>query len=489
MPGSSPLVRGAHSVRRIFRASCRIIPARAGSTAPGRCLCGPHRDHPRSCGEHESPIVAVEPRVGSSPLVRGALKRDSPDVAVARIIPARAGSTGTSEDTTRQDGDHPRSCGEHSGSIAIAVVLAGIIPARAGSTSTSASTTMQARGSSPLVRGAPVFPASPRRNYRIIPARAGSTACEEGGLAMNGDHPRSCGEHPSCTGPAAVRSRDHPRSCGEHILWECTECGHEGSSPLVRGARCRSARSLCQRWDHPRSCGEHRLVLAGHRQGRGSSPLVRGAPSRCARCASWTRIIPARAGSTFRQGRAHLPARDHPRSCGEHARYWQTCRPEEGSSPLVRGALRREAGRSLPAGIIPARAGSTLSAKRHEKRPGDHPRSCGEHYGCAWRVLDAQGSSPLVRGAHDIRVHDMRQTGIIPARAGSTSSAKWWTASMWDHPRSCGEHARLALFALPRPGSSPLVRGAPRWQRFRAGAGRIIPARAGSTRRPSPCPS
>ena len=245
---------------------------------------------------------------------------------------------------------------------------------------------------------------------------------------MNGDHPRSCGEHPSCTGPAAARSRDHPRSCGEHILWECTECGHEGSSPLVRGARCRSARSLCQRWDHPRSCGEHRLVLAGHRQGRGSSPLVRGAPSRCARCASWTRIIPARAGSTFRQGRAHLPARDHPRSCGEHARYWQTCRPEEGSSPLV-------------------------------------------------------------RGAHDIRVHDMRQTGIIPARAGSTSSAKWWTASMWDHPRSCGEHARLALFALPRPGSSPLVRGAPRWQRFRAGAGRIIPARAGSTRRPSPCPS
>ena len=176
MPGSSPLVRGAHSVRRIFRASCRIIPARAGSTAPGRCLCGPHRDHPRSCGEHESPIVAVEPRVGSSPLVRGALKRDSPDVAVARIIPARAGSTGTSEDTTRQDGDHPRSCGEHSGSIAIAVVLAGIIPARAGSTSTSASTTMQARGSSPLVRGAPVFPASPRRNYRIIPARAGSTS-------------------------------------------------------------------------------------------------------------------------------------------------------------------------------------------------------------------------------------------------------------------------------------------------------------------------
>ena len=53
--------------------------------------------------------------------------------------------------------------------------------------------------------------------------------------------------------------------------------------------------------------------------------------------------------------------------------------PDAGSSPLVRGALRFLHISYTIVGIIPARAGSTLSARSPSARRGDHPRSCGEH--------------------------------------------------------------------------------------------------------------
>ena len=73
--------------------SSRIIPARAGSTVNPNTLQVHPQDHPRSCGEHLTPVECERLQGGSSPLVRGALKSNATSTMCCRIIPARAGST------------------------------------------------------------------------------------------------------------------------------------------------------------------------------------------------------------------------------------------------------------------------------------------------------------------------------------------------------------------------------------------------------------
>ena len=70
---------------------------------------------------------------------------------------------------------------------------------------------------------------------------------------------------------------------------------------------------------------------------------------------------------------------------------------------------------------------------------------------------------------------------IIPARAGSTALTLLVVARHRDHPRSRGEHAADEFYDSLMRGSSPLARGAHLVQAGTAGAGGIIPARAGST--------
>ena len=152
-----------------------------------------------------------------------------------------------------------------------------------------------------------------------------------------------------------------------------------------------------------------------------------------------------------------------------------------GSSPRMRGALSHERSNHAYLRIIPAYAGSTsawspcLSAQR------DHPRVCGEH--CISHMVTSWpvGSSPRMRGApHDGR-HQTTDTGIIPAYAGSTATAYGTAHGAKDHPRVCGEHRLLIVWACPSTGSSPRMRGA-RWSLMRGRSiSGIIPAYAGST--------
>ena len=72
-------------------------------------------------------------------------------------------------------------------------------------------------------------------------------------------------------------------------------------------------------------------------------------------------------------------------------------------------------------GLIPARAGSTVTATCIFGRVRAHPRPCGEHMGRKAIGPANQGSSPPVRGAHR-EVGDLESwEGLIPARAGSTT--------------------------------------------------------------------
>ena len=152
-------------------------------------------------------------------------------------------------------------------------------------------------------------------------------------------------------------------------------------------------------------------------------------------------LIPARAGSTPVNISPRWAPRAHPRPCGEHSESEASGHHYAGSSPPVRGALNRnEISTGIP-GLIPARAGSTSALAVGGNACRAHPRPCGEHRPQTARQAAYAGSSPPVRGAHSANPFGPARTGLIPARAGSTSSCSFCSRSAWAHPRPCGEHS------------------------------------------------
>ena len=151
--------------------------------------------HPRSRGEHNVLLFYRELSHGSSPLARGTRARPMPQVAHARLIPARAGNTESGLARYISPPAHPRSRGEH------------------GSESAEVSPN---HGSSPLARGTHASSVKVSQARRLIPARAGNTT-------LRGN--------PEAASPA------HPRSRGEHLFVNVACVYGFGSSPLARGTR------------------------------------------------------------------------------------------------------------------------------------------------------------------------------------------------------------------------------------------------------------
>ena len=170
----TPLTRGARHDARAGADPNGIIPAHAESTPGLYTPCLAKRDHPRSRGEHRGRRRPSGYILGSSPLTRGAPGSEILKVEAYGIIPAHAGSTGSSRQVQHSSTDHPRSRGEHQREYGSHRLR---------------------QGSSPLTRGARVLPIKVKASLRIIPAHAGSTSSW------------------TMTGPA---TRDHPRSRGEH---------------------------------------------------------------------------------------------------------------------------------------------------------------------------------------------------------------------------------------------------------------------------------
>ena len=208
-------------------------------------------------------------------------------------------------------------------------------------------------------------------------------------------------------------------------------------------------------------CGEHWSQCRVCAPVEGSSPHVRGALVSSFIKTIQCGIIPACAGSTLGMGNWCRFRWDHPRMCGEHAETWIQSSLPQGSSPHVRGAQPVVRAEHIVGGIIPACAGSTPRNLLLVSAPWDHPRMCGEH------------ATP--------RTDTPDSTGIIPACAGSTSVCFLGKFLVGDHPRMCGEHFNCEEVALMRVGSSPHVRGAHLDRRLPRRESGIIPACAGST--------
>ena len=92
------------------------------------------------------------------------------------------------------------------------------------------------------------------------------------------------------------------------------------------------------------------------------------------------------------------------------------------------------------------------------------------------------GSSPLARGLLCRASRLVPRMRIIPARAGFTRRPGRGCSRDGDHPRSRGVYRRPSRCAGVARGSSPLARGLPRLQEGPRAAPGIIPARAGFTR-------
>ena len=214
----------------------------------------------------------------------------------------------------------------------------------------------------------------------------------------------------------------------------------------------------------------------------GSSPLARGLQPEVRQSGRQPRIIPARAGFTPSPTLSLSSTSDHPRSRGVYSTMNRRTPCPSGSSPLARGLLRFVFVLFLLHGIIPARAGFTSSWTAETPPRGDHPRSRGVYVIDSGYRGNLKGSSPLARGLLVTLVKDVAEVGIIPARAGFTVCASGRRPAPWDHPRSRGVYSAVRFIFLLRRGSSPLARGLRR-RAGRVSAGwRIIPARAGFTR-------
>ena len=336
--------------------------------------------------------------LGSSPLARGTYILNAALDLALRLIPTHAGNTLKSTLCMALTRAHPRSRGEHTPTKALR---------------------RRTWGSSPLTRGTSSVRYGRRETFRLISARAGNTV----------------------QAPEAPTGRtNHPRSHGEHLVPQSILKIWLGSSPLMRGtyqsdtagpvvARLIPARAgntchvrapRAHAWAHPRSRGEHSRSEISRSRVRGSSPLARGTSGVPYSPPGVCRLIPARAGNMpgqfFRVGR--LAA--HPRSRGDHVSMNSPCGVSVGSSPLARGPRGILRPLCALAGLIPARAGTTVVCGSVAGVPGAHPRSRGEHSVLVRARAWSLGSSPLARGTHTNRDSSLYRVGLIPARAGNT---------------------------------------------------------------------
>ena len=281
-----------------------------------------------------------------------------------------------------------------------------------------------------------------------------------------------------------------------------------GSSPLARGLPLRQAAArdqdgiiparagfttnrLIKGWivrDHPRSRGVYSHKIVFSENDLGSSPLARGLHVSAMVSNGLVRIIPARAGFTWYNPPSAPLHPDHPRSRGVYVQMARSCVSRTGSSPLARGLLLPLEIRVWDGGIIPARAGFTGVGNIQVEHFRDHPRSRGVYSPDASPRRTPRGSSPLARGLHRPAHEAGAVRGIIPARAGFTTSTTATTPATTDHPRSRGVYPGEIGGSAAGGGSSPLARGLRRCSGHRRLNARIIPARAGFTGTSRGCP-
>ena len=254
--GSPPRVRGKRKALSIVVERSRITPARAGKTKGGQLRC--------------------LKKGGSPPRVRGKPDRHAIIHARLRITPACAGKTRHFRPSQSLCEDHPRVCGEN------------------GTIGTSAN---EGRGSPPRVRGKRYDNKLLLITARITPACAGKTLLESTRLYSPEDHPRVCGENgtQSSIFRPVVGSPPRVRGKLKGKIFFIAMCG---ITPACAGKTKRPSASPNRQKDHPRVCGENPTCSIIFFVFGGSPPRVRGKPRFGVTLPTPRGITPACAGKT-----------------------------------------------------------------------------------------------------------------------------------------------------------------------------------------------
>ena len=189
----------------------------------------------------------------------------------------------------------------------------------------------------------------------------------------------------------------------------------------------------------------------------GSSPRVRGTRCRHSDDAGAIRFIPARAGNTCRPTCATSGATVHPRARGEHGIAYRG-QPGNRFIPARAGNTRQLHKRCRFIRFIPARAGNTPSIRAVRRNPRFIPARAGNtRRGRTWtkvlpRFIPARaGNTKACRPSAAVAVH--------PRACGEHTSGVTTRMFAAVHPRACGEHRRIGHAGGANHGSSPRVRG------------------------------
>ena len=338
-------------------------------------------------------------------------------------------------------------------------------------------------GSSPRGRGKQLRARIPVVRSRLIPARAGKTRSAWRGGRWRRTHPRAGGENAFAAYRLIKLHGSSPRGRGKQGE-ESADGLHEGLIPARAGKTCLYTSFKLVSEAHPRAGGENRSPLSCHVARSGSSPRGRGKHVLRSQRRRAPRLIPARAGKTVHPIRRCGRNRAHPRAGGENFASASTVLKKPGSSPRGRGKRRRLVVAGDHVGLIPARAGKTSSAPSWQASRPAHPRAGGEN--AARRVLrgTSRGSSPRGRGKRARQAVDPEYPGLIPARAGKTRSRSSPVLSSSAHPRAGGENTSPAGATGISQGSSPRGRGKRRADHGRRDGSRAHP-RAGGENGPA----
>ena len=196
------------------------------------------------------------------------------------------------------------------------------------------------------------------RESRITPAHAGKSTAEQGGRPANRDHPRACGEKPSCVGVISTCTGSPPHMRGKAMI-NTDELDKERITPAHAGKSCPMQSRCRSGWDHPRACGEKP-------PGRVVQGFPPGSPPRMRRkaedsIANITRqgITPAHAGKSTSSLLGMEISGDHPRTCGEKLGQRSNAKIHTGSPPHMRGKVYDLIASYTLDGITPAHAGKS----------------------------------------------------------------------------------------------------------------------------------
>ena len=233
-------------------------------------------DHPRLRGVYRRTCPATPTSSGSSPLARGLQSGIAGDAPEGGIIPACAGFTSPSLESSAGFSDHPR--------------LRGVYAAQEDRARAQGGSSPLARGLRPRLHGDPL-------NDRIIPACSGFTAAHPVLPLLRADHPRLRGVYHSAADVAYDERGSSPLARGLHATLFSRYFRHR-IIPACAGFTGRVDLPHVHVSDHPRLRGVYLKTVDALVQTVGSSPLARGLLGARGIDRAGRRIIPACAGFT-----------------------------------------------------------------------------------------------------------------------------------------------------------------------------------------------